>query len=131
MVFGAFDVLHKGHVYFLNEAKKFGDFLVVVVARDLNIKTVKGAFPHENESLRLKKIQNLKIADKVLLGHTSNVYFSILEERPDIICLGYDQNSFTDHLKEKLESLSINADVIRLNSFKPDQYKSSIIKKIR
>jgi cytidyltransferase-like protein len=42
MVFGTFDGIHDGHRYFLNEAKKFGDKLVVAVAKDTTVKTLKG-----------------------------------------------------------------------------------------
>ena len=129
MVFGSFDLLHKGHIYFLNEAKKFGDFLIVVVGRDFTIKKIKKEFPFENEELRLKKIKDLKIADKIILGHETDFYLPIKNEKPDIICLGYDQDSFTNHLKEKIESFSFNTEIIRLKAYKPDQYKSSIIKK--
>ena len=37
MTFGSFDVLHKGHEHYLKEAKSYGDYLIVVVARDENI----------------------------------------------------------------------------------------------
>jgi FAD synthetase len=121
MVFGSFDLLHEGHKFFLNEAKKYGDFLIVVVGRDFTIKKIKNEFPFENEILRLKKIKDLKIAD--------NVFLPILKEKPDIICLGYDQNSFTSNLKEKLISHNIDAEIIRIKAYKPDHYKSSIIKK--
>lgn len=132
MVFGSFDLLHEGHIYFLNEAKKYGDFLIVVVGRDFTIKKIKKEFPFENENLRLKKIKDLKIADKIILGDNKDVYTPILNEKPDIICLGYDQDSFTKNLKDKIETFSLEIEIIRLSAYKPNIFKSSIIKnKIR
>jgi FAD synthetase len=129
MVFGSFDLLHEGHKFFLNESKKYGDFLIVVVGRDFTIKKIKHEFSFENENLRLKNIKKLKIADKVILGDNKNYFLPIIKEKPDVICLGYDQKSFTLNLKEKLILNNIEAEIIRIKAYKPDNYKSSIIKK--
>ncbi|MCD4694128.1 adenylyltransferase/cytidyltransferase family protein, partial [bacterium] len=50
MCFGTFDNLHLGHLFYLKEAKKFGDYLVVVIARDNNVKKIKGRCPREDEN---------------------------------------------------------------------------------
>ncbi|HEY4500387.1 MAG TPA: adenylyltransferase/cytidyltransferase family protein, partial [Candidatus Paceibacterota bacterium] len=42
MVFGTFDILHPGHLYFLRAAKKLGDYLIVSLARDVNVRKIKG-----------------------------------------------------------------------------------------
>jgi len=41
MVFGVFDGLHEGHLFFLDEAQKYGDNLIIVVASDINVKNIK------------------------------------------------------------------------------------------
>lgn len=41
MAFGTFDVFHPGHEYYLTQAKKYGDILIVVVARDKTVEKVK------------------------------------------------------------------------------------------
>ena len=46
MTFGSFDILHEGHKHYLQEAKSFGDYLVVIVARDENIIRFKAIGPH-------------------------------------------------------------------------------------
>ena len=122
MVFGAFDILHKGHKYFLKKAKEKGDFLVVVVGRDMIIKKTKGEFPIENEELRAKNLKGY--ADKVIMGDSKDFYKVIHEERPDLICLGYDQKAFVDGLK------NMNVEIERLEPFKEHKYKSSIIKNL-
>ena len=48
MCAGTFDIIHPGHLYYLSEAKKYGDNLVVVVARDETSKDFKGKKPIHN-----------------------------------------------------------------------------------
>jgi len=123
--FGTFDILHPGHTYFLKQAKKYGDFLVVVVARDLTVKKVRGRMGGNDEKIRKRGVENLKIADQVLLGD-ENDYYKVLDKvRPDVICLGYDQKSFTDDLEQELRKRKINSKIVRIKSYKPEKYKSS------
>ena len=49
---GTFDGIHKGHEFFLSEAKKLGDWLGVVIARDATVKQVKGRTPIRNQKQR-------------------------------------------------------------------------------
>jgi len=128
LVFGTFDIIHPGHLNFLKEAKKHGDFLIVVVARDLTVKTIKGSFPDNTEQKRLSDVKKLGIADKILLGNIEDKYKVIEEIRPDVICLGYDQNSFTQNLDVELLKRKVQARTIRLPPYKHERYKSSKIK---
>ena len=57
LVFGTFDGIHKGHLSFLNQAKEHGDYLTVVVAKDSNVKKLKGHKPLNNEKQRKAKIK--------------------------------------------------------------------------
>lgn len=129
MCFGTFDILHKGHEFFLNEAKKLGDFLVVVVARDETVRKVKKQQPLNEEKLRLSNLQKLGMADKVMVGYSGDKLRIIEDEKPEIICLGYDQKFFTRKLKEKLQQRGLNVEVVRLPAYKPEMYKSSLIRK--
>ncbi len=128
MVFGTFDKFHPGHRYFLQEAKKYGHYLIVVVARDKTVQKVKQKTPSFSEKERQKIIQKSKLADKVILGSLSNKYAAIQKYQPQIICLGYDQKYLTDNLKEKLEKMKIKTKIIRLKPFHPEKYKTSLIK---
>jgi len=123
MVFGTFDLLHRGHINFLKQAKEYGD-LIVVIARDKTVKRVKGKLPKYNESRRLKAILSLNLAATAVLGNLMDKYAVIVKFRPSVIALGYDQNHFTDRLAEKFKDIKI----IRLKSFQPNKYKTSIIK---
>jgi len=121
MVFGTFDILHPGHLNFFNQAKKHGDYLVVVVARDVNVKKIKNRLPKNNEDERLGRVLASGVADEVILGHRSDPYDCIVKINPDVICLGYDQNSFTGKLREFFPEIK----TVRLEPYKPEIYKSS------
>lgn len=128
MAFGSFDILHPGHLYFLNQAKSKGDKLVVVIALDKTIEKVKGEKPKYNERQRLEHVKGMPMVDKAVLGYEKDPYEIIEEINPDIICLGYDQDSYSENLKEKLAERGINPEIIRLGPYKEDIYKSSKLK---
>ena len=110
MASGTFDLIHPGHLYYLSEAKKYGDRLIVVVARDNNILKFKGKKPKYSEKERLEHVRQLSMVDEALLGHEGNIFDIIKEIKPDVICLGYDQKPVTiEELKKELEKRSIKA----------------------
>ena len=128
LVFGTFDRLHPGHIDFFEQAKKLGDRLMVVVARDVTVNKIKGQFPKRSELLRLKAVKQCKLIDEAVLGNAGDPYAIIADIKPDIIALGYDQTSFTENLDQELKKAGIIAQVIRLKPFGPEKYHSSIIK---
>ncbi|MFZ3100384.1 MAG: adenylyltransferase/cytidyltransferase family protein, partial [Minisyncoccales bacterium] len=85
LVFGTFDGLHPGHINFFQQAKKLGDELIVVVARDATVEKVKGRRPRKNENARLSDARNAGIAGEVLLGNLGDTYAIIKQIKPDII----------------------------------------------
>ncbi|KKQ54757.1 MAG: FAD synthase [Parcubacteria group bacterium GW2011_GWA2_38_13] len=127
MVFGTFDILHPGHLNFFKQAKEHGDYLIIVVGRDSTIKEVKGEYPLHNEEQRLENIINLKITGTAVLGSVGDKYKVIRKFNPDCICLGYDQKFFIEKLQETFPKIKI----VRLKAYKPNIYKSSLLKKIR
>jgi FAD synthetase len=130
MVFGTFDIFHPGHRSFLKQARKFGDYLIVVVARDKTVAMIKKQKPENKEAVRVKIIKNSKLADKVILGSLTDKYSAIKKYRSDVICLGYDQKFFVDSLREELKKASLpKTKIIRLKSYKPGIYKSSKLKR--
>ncbi len=90
MATGVFDLLHPGHLYFLTEAKKLGDELVVVVARDRTARRLKHE-PYVPEHVRREMVESLKPVDRAVLGSTTDIYETVVRERPTIIALGFDQ----------------------------------------
>ena len=129
MCAGTFDIIHPGHLYYLSEAKKYGDRLVVVVARDDTSKSFKGKNPVHNEKERLEAVRMLKIVDEAVLGKHGNIFNIIEEIKPDVICLGHDQNVQKQQLEDELSKRGIKADVIRISSYMPHVYKSSKLRK--
>jgi FAD synthetase len=128
LVFGTFDIIHQGHLYFFEQAKKHGD-LFVVIGRDRTVKQIKGKKPRYSEKVRQKKVAKLKIAQAVYLGNLADPYKIISKIKPEIIALGYDQNSYTKNLRSELNKRKISAKIIRLKPHHPDKYKSSKIRK--
>ncbi len=128
MVFGSFDVIHPGHLYFLRKAKSYGDTLVAVIARDSTIEKVKGKKPKYNERERREHMRELGYANKVILGYETDPYKIVEEINPDVICLGYDQDSFSEGLREEIIKRNLKAKVYRLDAYRAYMYKSSKLK---
>jgi FAD synthetase len=131
--FGTFDFFHPGHLFYLKEAKKFGNYLIVVVANDKTVEKLKGKKPYFEQKERLKIIKNLRIVDKAILAREAknqDEMFEILKkEKPKVIALGYDQRVDTKALNKWLEKNKINAKIVRIKPYKRKKFKSSKIKK--
>ncbi|MDQ5922710.1 MAG: synthetase [Patescibacteria group bacterium] len=130
MVFGTFDGLHKGHLDFFKQAraKSKNPFLVVSIARDINVEKIKGKPPHKNEFERLVLVRRNKLVDKAVLSGKSNYLSHIIKERPDIIALGYDQKHYTRGLKKDLQDRGLTPKIVRLKPYKEYIYKNSLLK---
>jgi FAD synthetase len=120
MVFGSFDGLHKGHLSYLKQAKKYGDYLIAVVAREDRIMRQKKHQPQFSEPERLAAVKNSSLVNEALLGN-ENIYEVLKKYQPDVICLGYDQRADVAFLKKNFPAIKI----IRLKAYKPEIYKSS------
>lgn len=129
LIFGTFDGIHEGHLSLFKQAKKCGDYLIVVVGRDENIKKIKGRYPLKNEQERLLNVQKQEMVDEAVLGGLFDPYEIISRINPDIIGLGYDQNSFTNDLERKLKELNLKIKIIRLKAYKSKIYHSSKLNK--
>lgn len=125
MGFGTFDHLHPGHLFYLKHLKKWGDFLVIVIARDTSVKRIKKLNPTHNEKERLMAVRSAGIADEVVLGNEKDFYQVLRDHRPDVIGLGYDQKADEKAIERELPGVK----VIRLSSFEPKKYKSSLFRK--
>lgn len=121
MCFGTFDNLHPGHLSYLKQAKKIGDYLMVVVARDMNVKKIKGRMSKQNEKMRLKNVKKISFVNKAVLGQLKNLFNIITRYKPDVICLGYDQKVDLGELKKVTAG-----EIIRLKPYKERIYKSSL-----
>ena len=129
LLFGTFDFLHSGHIFTFEEAKKLGDVLVVSVARDIAIETIKGKKPLRSEEERLALVNHINIVEDAFLGDEKLGVYSFFEKFfPDIIALGYDQ----DALKEDVETFIVEhkymTKCVTLPAYKNGETTSSKIK---
>lgn len=116
MASGTFDLLHMGHIYYLKEAKKLGETLIVVVACDETVRKMKHE-PVTPEQMRVNIIRELKMVDDAVLGHKEDMYKIVEEIKPDIIALGYDQIHDEKKIRTELKKRGIKAKVVRLQKY--------------
>lgn len=89
---GCFDVLHIGHVKFLEKARSYGDSLIVLLESDANIKKLKGKNrPFHNQKERKEVLESLKFVDEVIVlpnSVTDKTYDNLIKEiKPKIIAI--------------------------------------------
>jgi len=88
---GCFDLLHRGHLHLLREAKKLGDLLVVAINSDRSVEKVKGPErPILSETERAELIAALEMVDYVVLFDEPDPYDVIRELRPNVLVKGGD-----------------------------------------
>jgi FAD synthetase len=102
MASGVFDIIHTGHISYLQQAKALGDELVVVVACDKTVRRNKHE-PITPEKMRVKIIAALKPVDRAVLGMDGDIFDTVRKISPDIIVLGFDQMFSEKDLVKKLE----------------------------
>jgi FAD synthetase len=113
MATGVFDLLHPGHLYFLEKARELGDELVVVIARDSTVRRQKHE-PITPEEMRRAMVESLKPVDRAILGTEGDMYDIVEKVKPDIIAIGYDQPFETGKIEEELGKRGLNVTVKRL-----------------
>jgi len=116
MATGTFDLLHMGHIYYLKEAKKLGDILVVVVATDATVRKLKHD-PITPQEIRLNLMKELKVVDEAYLGHEEDMYAIVEEIKPEIIALGFDQIDEIATIKNELKKRKLDIQVVRLSKY--------------
>jgi cytidyltransferase-like protein len=128
LVGGVYDILHLGHLAALTEAKTHGDILVVVVATDITVETLKGRRPVFPEEDRRALVESLKPVDVAILGYedVGMGYEQVIDDvEPDIIALGYDQDSVARTVTELVEKRALKVRIVRLTKFDREKYLSS------
>lgn len=132
MASGVFDILHTGHISYLEQAKALGDELYVVVASDNTVRKNKHE-PITPERMRVRIVSALKPVDVAMIGNDSGNMFAILDEiRPDVIVLGFDQKFDENTLSEELKKRGFDIAVKRADQSGEDlEATRAIIKKIR
>jgi len=114
MATGVFDIIHLGHLHYLEESKRLGDELVVVVATDTTVRKRKHE-PITPEKMRLELVASLKPVDRAVLGKEGGDIFEIVRElKPDIITIGYDQPFEEGKLEQELAKRGMKVKVVRM-----------------
>jgi FAD synthetase len=126
---GVFDLLHLGHVRFLEEAKKAGGenaTLIVIIARDSTVEKMKGKKPIMSEDQRYALVESLRIVDEAVLGYENLHIGEVIEKiRPDIIALGYDQTEMEKEVKTYVAKNKLPVEVVRIGRFGENALDSS------
>jgi len=128
---GVFDLLHLGHVKFLEEAKKAGGpnaKLIVIVARDSTVEKRKGMKPVIPENQRRALVESLKVVDEAILGYEDFSMEKVIEKiKPDIIAIGHDshmtgmEQAVEDYVKVK----ELKIKIVKIGKFEADELDSS------
>jgi FAD synthetase len=118
---GVFDLLHLGHVKFLEGAKKAGGEnakLVVIIARDSTVEKTKGRKPIMSEDQRRTLVESLKVVDEAVLGYENFEIGEVIENvKPDVIALGYDQEEMEQEVRNYVDKHKLNVKIVRIGKF--------------
>ena len=133
---GTFDLLHLGHVRFLEEAKKAGGKnadLVVIVARDSTVKERKGKKPIMPEDQRRALVESLRVVDEAILGWEDFSIDKVIEKiKPDVIAVGHDQDGIENEVQKAIDQNGVCIEVVKVGRFGKRELDSSskIVRKI-
>jgi len=125
---GVFDIIHPGHIHTLNDAKKLGDVLVVVVATDKTAIKMKKREPLHSAELRQEIVSSLNMVDLCIIGDEENIFKTVAIVKPQIIALGYDQTHQEKFITDGCKKIDLNVTVARLESPRPETSSSKIQK---
>lgn len=125
MAQGTFDVLHPGHIHYLEKSRELGNELVVVVARDSRVSGRKNLVFDEEERRRM--LEALEAVDRAVLGSEGDIYSTVREIDPDVITIGYDQDHDPVEVEEMAEEATGHpVEVVRIS--RGGDYSSSELK---
>jgi len=125
---GVFDIIHPGHIHTLNDAKKLGDVLVVVIATDKTAVKMKKRKPLHNAELRRELVSSLTMVDLCIIGDEEDIFKTVDLVKPEIIALGYDQTHQEKFITDGCKKINLDVKVARLESPRPETSSSSIEK---
>ncbi len=126
---GAFDLLHYGHLKFLEESKDAGgknSKLVVVVARDKTVEDRKGKKPVMPEKQRKALVEAIKPVDVAILGRKDFSMIDIINKiNPDIITVGHDQKDVRRMVEKIVEEKKLKIKIVTIRKFGKEGLDSS------
>ena len=122
MAVGVFDLLHAGHLHYLEQAKALGDHLTVIIAHDDTVRMRKHE-PVTSQDLRSRMVAGLKPVNHAMVGNPPTVpMYDILPiVEPDIIALGYDQEHAEAAIRAGLDERGfVDIELIRVQGLTED-----------
>lgn len=126
---GTFDLLHLGHIRYLEEAKKAGGKnveLIVIVARDSTVEKRKGFKPVMSENQRRALVEALKVVDEAVLGYKDFDIGKVIEMiKPDVIAVGHDQEGVEKMIRGYVREKELNIKIVKISKFGEDELNSS------
>jgi FAD synthetase len=126
---GVFDLLHYGHIRFLEEAKRLGGpdaRLVVIVATDETVRKNKGRDPVIPENQRRALVESLKVVDEAILGYKDMDLESVLNRaKPDIVAVGHDQKEIMEQVLTLKDRKGLMLRVVQVGRFEEEDLNSS------
>lgn len=127
---GAYDLLHKGHVITLKEAASHGDFLIVVVARDVTVE-IKKRKPIHLDIDRAYLLNSLCVVDAAVIGDKKDHMRIVRRIKPDVVAIGSDQDHLEDVLNVQLKDQGMIAtEIVRLKADYEDKATTKLIENI-
>ena len=126
---GVFDLLHLGHVRFLEEAKRAGGEnakLIVVIATDSTVEKMKGKKPIMSEDQRRALVESLKVVDQAVLGYEDLDIGEVIGKiKPDVIALGYDQADMEKEVKNYVAKHRLPVQIVKTGKYAENALDSS------
>ena len=127
---GCFDIIHAGHIHYLNKAKSFGDYLMIGINSDSSVRALKGeGRPVNCQEYRQYVMDNIRCVDFVYIFNEVRCVDFLKMARPDIYVKGGDYTLETLN-KEELVSLTECGSVIEFVNFKFDVSTTEILRSI-
>jgi FAD synthetase len=126
---GVFDLLHFGHVRFLEEAKRAGGEnakLITIIATDNTVEKSKGRKPIMSEDQRCALVKSLRVVDEAVLGYENMDIGEVIGKiKPDVIALGYDQADMEKEVKAFVSKNKLSVEIVRIGKFAENALDSS------
>ena len=126
---GCFDVLHRGHTRYLNQAKQLGDVLVVALNSDSSVRKLKGPDrPVNHEADRAAVIAALSCVDHVTVFDTPTPIPLIDLLRPDVYAKGGD---YTPEMLQETEAVERYGGTVSILDYVPEHSTTAVLERIR
>lgn len=132
LVGGCFDLIHYGHIVFLTEAKKLGDYLIVALESDENVRKYKGKNrPIHQQTERAKMLRSLKMIDEVLelpKMNTDKDYFDLVKKiKPNIIAVTENDSQIEN---KKRQAISVGGKLVLVTPLIEPHSTTNLIEKL-